>query len=126
MLEEFLDKSHQHFESDYVVVKIDIQNMAHGEDVAGRIRKITEGGIPWMVILKANGDELITSDGPMGNIGYPFQPAEIEHFMSMLKATSKRTTAEQMAAIVEAFNENARRIQEKQKQRQRKSEPATE
>ena len=87
---------------------------------------MTDGGIPWMVILKANGDELITSDGPMGNIGYPFQPVEIEHFLSMLKATSKRMTAEQMAAIGEALNENARRIQEKQKQRQRKSEPANE
>lgn len=126
MLEEFLDKSQQHLDSDYVVVKIDIQNMAHGEEVAKRIRRITEGGIPWMVILKANGDELVTSDGPMGNIGYPFQPAEVEHFMSMLKATSKRTTADQMAAIAEALSENAKRIQEKLKQRQRKSEPADE
>ncbi len=121
MLEEFLDKSHQHFESDYVVVKIDIQNMAHGKDVAGRIRKISEGGIPWMVILKSNGDELITSDGPKGNIGYPFQPEEIEHFMTMLKESAKRTTTEQRAAIEEALNENASKIKEKQKQRQSKS-----
>ena len=126
MLEEFLDKVHQHLDTDYVTVKIDIQNMENGKEVTSRIRTMTEGGIPWMVILKANGDELITSDGPMGNIGYPFQPPEIEHFLSMLKATSKRTTAEQMAAIGEALHENAKRIQEKQNQRQRKSEPANE
>lgn len=124
MLEEFLDKAHQHFDADYVTVKIDIQNMENGKEVAGRIRTMTEGGIPWMVILKSNGDELITSDGPNGNIGYPFQPEEIGHFMAMLKATSKRTTAEQMAAIDAALNENAKRIQEKQKQRQ--SKPANE
>ncbi len=126
MLEEFLDKVHQDLDTDYVTVKIDIQNMKNGKEVTSRIRTMTEGGIPWMVILKANGDELVTSDGPMGNIGYPLQPAEIEHFMSMLKATSKRTTAEQMAAIGEALNENAKRIQQKLNQRQRKSEPANE
>ncbi len=124
MLEEFLDKAHQNLDTDYVTVKIDIENMAHGKEVASRIRTMPEGGIPWMVILKSNGDELITSDGPKGNIGYPFQPEEIEHFMSMLKATSKRTTAEQMNAIGAALNENAKRIQDKQKQRQ--SKPANE
>ena len=28
-------------------------------------------GIPWMVILDTDGKELISSDGPKGNIGYP-------------------------------------------------------
>ena len=121
MLEEFLDKSQQHLDSDYVVVKIDIQNMAHGKEVTERIRKITEGGIPWMVILKSNGDELITSDGPKGNIGYPFQPEEIEHFMTMLKESAKRTTTEQRAAIEEVLNENADKIRKKQEERKAKS-----
>ena len=101
MLEEFLDKHHQHFDSDYVIAKIDTDEMNHGKEVASRLRKDPSGGIPWMVILDSNGAERITSDGSNGNIGYPFQPEEIEHFMVMLKTTAKRTTPEQMAAIKE-------------------------
>ena len=117
MLEEFLDKHHQHFDSDFVVVKIDTDQMDHGKEVASRIRKDPSGGIPWMVILNSQGEEQVTSDGPNGNIGYPYQPAEIDHFMEMLTKTAKRSTPEQLAAIKDQLTADAKKRQARQGQR---------
>jgi hypothetical protein len=52
-----------------------------------------------MVILDASGKTLATSIGPEGNIGYPYQPAEIADFLSMLKSTRSRLTDAQLESI---------------------------
>ena len=119
MLEEFLDKKHALFDADYVLVKIDIDNMPNGKAVAGRLRKKPEGGIPWMVMLNGKGEELINSDGPSGNIGYPAEPDEINYFMEMLKATEKRMTLEQMMEIKVALQQAE---EERRQQRTRRTE----
>ena len=36
-----------------------------------------------------------TSDGPKGNIGYPFKPEEIDHFMALIAKESRRIEAGQ-------------------------------
>jgi hypothetical protein len=84
--------------------------MVRGKEVAGRIRKSAEGGIPWMAILDSAGKPLVTSDGPQGNIGYPAEPGEIDHFIAMVKATAKRLTAAQIAEIRKALEEAAKKI----------------
>ena len=62
MLEKFLHSMHETFDLDYVTLKIDTTAMQHGAEVAKRLRKSrTNGGIPWMVILDAEGEELISS-----------------------------------------------------------------
>ena len=85
MLEKFLQKQSDMLKRDYVDVKIDQSQMFNGQSVAKRLRKSRAGGIPWMVILDAEGKELISSDGPQGNCGYPLEPHEIAHFLSMLR-----------------------------------------
>jgi hypothetical protein len=65
-------------------------------------------GIPWMVILDSAGKPLITSDGPRGNIGYPFEPHEIEHFIVMLQQTAQRLTADQIAQVEAMLQEAAK------------------
>lgn len=107
MLEEFLKKNRELFEDDYVVVKIDTANMENGGDVAQRLRKDRPGGIPWMVILDADGNELITSNGPDGNIGCPILPHEVEHFLTMIQTTKQRASSETMAALAQALEKNA-------------------
>jgi hypothetical protein len=67
---------------DYVFVKLDTR-YTRGKEVVARIRS-EEGGIPWMVILDAQGQPLITSTGPLGNIGHPVIPQEIAHWEKML------------------------------------------
>ena len=44
--------------------------------------------MPWMVILDGDGKEMITSVGPEGNVGCPVQPAEIDHFVTMIQSSS--------------------------------------
>ncbi len=105
MLEKFLQKKSEIIELDFVDVKIDLTEMDQGAAVAKRLRKSRTGGIPWMVILDADGKELITSDGPKGNCGYPLLPHEIDHFLSMLRSTSTRTNEKQLAEIKKALDE---------------------
>jgi thioredoxin-related protein len=93
---------------DFVDAKIDIDRMDHGKDVLAEYRKGDSGGIPWFVILDGQGKALATSDGPKGNIGYPAQPHEIEHFLAVLKQTARRMGSGQLD-LVEAAPRQARK-----------------
>ena len=88
---------------DYLDTKIDIDRMDHGKDVLATFRKSEAGGIPWFVILDARGKPLVTSDGPKGNIGYPGEVHEIEHFLAMLKQTSRKMEPGQLDRIEAAL-----------------------
>jgi hypothetical protein len=89
----------QRFAIDWIDLKIDQDRMAHGEDVAARLRHGKGGGIPWSVMLNAVGEELVTSDGPGGNIGCPVTDAERTWFMEMLRKTRQRASEEDLAVI---------------------------
>ena len=88
-------------------MKIDTSRMTQGMDVAIRLRGSRPDSIPWMVILDAEGEKRITSDGPDGNIGYPFEPQEIEYFLKMLQATAKRMGSDDIAQINQALKQAA-------------------
>lgn len=70
---------------DFIVRKVDIDRMTHGRDVIGRYRKV-DGGIPWYVVLDADGKALGTADADFGNIGYPFEPNEIDAFIKLFES----------------------------------------
>ena len=113
-LEEFLDKNHRLFEQNYIPIYLDIAKMTNGREVADRLGKPEQGGIPWMVILDDGGEKLITSEGPKGNVGYPFEPYEIEFFLTMLKSTAKQMSDERLAEIETALNDAATKIRGRQ------------
>ena len=108
VLESFFETNQALFAEDYEILKLCTETMKNGEAVAGRLRSDTSGGIPWMAILDSSGQELITSDGPNGNIGYPVMPAEIDHFMNMLRITRKKLSDDQLQQIASALEENAK------------------
>ena len=83
--------------------------MTNGRELAGRLGKPEQSGIPWLVILDAAGEKLITSDGPKGNIGYPFEPHEIEYFLTMLKSTAAGMGEAKLADVETALNEAAKK-----------------
>jgi hypothetical protein len=87
------------FGKDFVEVKIDIDRMQGGKDVQSRYRKSDKGGIPWFAMLDAQGNALITSDGPKGNIGYPADDVEIGHFVKMLKTCQRRITDQEIDTL---------------------------
>ena len=73
--------------------------MPHGEAVARQLRGERRGGIPWMVILDAKGEELVTSDGPGGNVGCPVKESEARWFFEMLTRTRQRLDDEELAVL---------------------------
>jgi len=97
---------------DWIDVKIDTDRMANGEAVAKKLRGDRSGGIPWMVILDADGVELVASDAPEGNVGCPVTVAEAKWFFSMLQTTRQRLKDDELDALRvehEAFAEPIRR-----------------
>jgi thioredoxin-related protein len=95
---------------DFVIAKIDIDRMTGGKDVMLHYRTKESGGIPWYAILDPKGKSLATADGPNGNIGYPFEPKEIDHFLSIVKGQSRRIEARQVDQLRHSLQEAAERI----------------
>ena len=63
--------------------------MKNSKAVIRRLRGTRAGGIPWMTILDGDGQSLVTSDGPKGNVGCPMEDHEIAWFMKMIDKSSK-------------------------------------
>jgi thioredoxin-related protein len=93
---------------DYILVKIDLDRMAGAEAIDKRIRNKGRG-IPWYAILDAEGKVLITSDGPKGNIGHPLRPAEIAHFIRMIKETARNITSGQITTIENTLSQQQKK-----------------
>jgi len=108
-LTEFLSAQAAAFGRDYVPVRIDLVRMTNGREVAKRFGCEESKGVPWEAIVDGNGQVQATSDGPEGNIGYPSAPAEIEHFIAMLKKTARHNTPEQIVEIATALKGAATR-----------------
>lgn len=84
--------------AEFVDLKIDIDRTAEGKAILERYRGGEGGGIPWFAFLDGEGKALATSDGPGGNVGFPYAPEEIAHFLDMLKKTTS-LTPDQIEAI---------------------------
>ena len=102
-------------QKDYVLVSLDSRNK-RGDQVIGKLRSGHDGGgIPWFVVLDAEGKEIVSSDGPKGNVGCPAQPDEIAWFRTMLERTKKRLTAAELDVIQRANEASAKRWLDKSK-----------
>jgi thioredoxin-related protein len=103
---------------DFVIAKIDIERMTHGNSVMSQVRPKADGGIPWFAVLDEKGKPLTTSDGPQGNIGYPFEPHEIDHFMTLITKEGRRIEASQREQMRESLKANAEKIKKQREARQ--------
>jgi thioredoxin-related protein len=111
-LEEFLARPDiaKTMARDFNVVKIDIERMKRGPQVAKRFRPDEKGGTPWFAVLDGKSHVLATSNGPKGNVGFPVEPQEIAHFMEVLKKTTRRIPADDLNRIEQALNDSAAKI----------------
>ena len=74
--------------------------MISGKELIKKVRGERRDGIPWMVILDSTGKELITSDGPNGNVGCPITEPEVGYFMEMVgQAAGKRLGSDDKAEL---------------------------
>jgi thioredoxin-related protein len=103
------------FDREFIIAQVDIDRMTDGPEVMKKYRPDTSGGIPWYVILDSQGKSLATADSPRGNIGYPFQPAEIDHFLATVKDTARRIDRGQLDQLRKSLEENAEQIKKAMK-----------
>ena len=112
-LTELLSELQTDLKRDYVIVKIDTARMTGGEALEEVLRtreaKNPSGGIPWMVVLDADGNQLISSDAAQGNIGCPVLDWEVEHFLMMLDYTCQSLGTYDLARL----RETVERVTEK-------------
>jgi len=107
---------------DYLDVKVDVDRMLHGQELLERYRGSKRGGIPWTVILDAEGKALVSSDGPEGNIGYPVDEWEIGWFLEMLRRTRQRLDDAALEGLEGVLR---RRAEEILRSRRQASRPGT-
>ncbi len=104
LLSRYLDGQKELISKDYVYLKLD-SRMPSANEVVGRLRQTPEGGIPWMVVLSADGKALVTSDGDEGNIGYPSSKPGKAHFEHMLRTTRRRLSDGEISALLAGLEE---------------------
>ncbi len=97
---------------DFVDLKIDEDRMLGAKAVEARFRgEDAGGGIPWFVFLDHAGKPIATSDGPEGNTGFPYQDAEIAHFVTMLKKAARSLTPVDIEFMRRSLVDNRERIE---------------
>ncbi len=84
---------------DFIDVKIDVERTTGGKDALSRYNSNTDSGIPWFVILTPDGKPVITSDGPKGNVGFPATDPEIDHFIAMMKKSTRTMSATEIDTL---------------------------
>jgi hypothetical protein len=103
-LTRWLDKHHKLFEKDYVMLKIDSGRDQNGESVAERITGGGQYGVPFHAIYDQIGKLLVTSEGPLGNIGNPTGIDGKKQIRKMLLQSRKNLTdveIDQLVASIE-------------------------
>lgn len=86
----------------FVDLKVDVDRDKGGQAMHDRYNP-KPSGIPWFLILDAEGKVVITSEGEKGNTGFPVDPQEVEHFMKMLRASATRLSTEDLATIEQSL-----------------------
>jgi thiol:disulfide interchange protein len=91
------------FQAAFVPVKIDIERMPGGPELAELYGRTDEDGLPFWVVLDATGKKLADSRSEKGNVGFPVEPHEIEHFLNALKQYGAKLTPPQLATVEKAL-----------------------
>ncbi len=95
---------------DYVMIEIDVDRMPQGKAVADRLTDGKRVGFPWTVILDGEGEALVTSDGPKGNIGCPVTDEECSWFLEMIDRTRQHMSDADRTAIERDLAAHAAKI----------------
>jgi hypothetical protein len=101
-MSDWLDNQRVLLEKDYVMLKNDDVRDISGKDVAQRITRGQEVGIPFHTIFDASGKMLVDSKGPLGNIGHGGGIEGRKLLKKMLLGTRKNITEAEIEHVVEA------------------------
>jgi hypothetical protein len=101
----WLDDQKALLEKDYVMLKIDDVRDRNGAQVAERLTRGEHHGVPFHAIFDPNGELLIDSAGPLGNIGHPSGLEGKKHLRKMLVETRKNLTDAEVDQLVEGLDD---------------------
>jgi hypothetical protein len=99
-LSRWMDDHHAVLDKDFVILKVMGGLDEHAADVTKELPGAANSGIPFHAITEPDGKVLITSTGPLGNIGMPLGEVEgVRHLRKMLEQTATWITPEEIAAL---------------------------
>ncbi len=102
-LARWMDAQHALLEKDFVILKVMAELDSHAEEVSNTLDRPLEAGVPWFAITDAKGKVLVTSDGPVGNIGMPSSPEGIRHLREMLAKTANHLTGDEIDTLIKSL-----------------------
>lgn len=86
---DWYDKNRSVMDKHFVLFKFS-RSMKNGMEIRKKIRGDELGGIPWHCFLDSSGQKMGTSDGPLGNVGFPAgSKTSIDHFIKTIKQSRK-------------------------------------
>ena len=98
------------FRRDFVAVSLDVLESPDKKslETVGGLAKMNlygsdKAGLLFYVILNPAGKVIASSMAKEGNIGFPAAPAEVQHFLGMLKASSSRITPAELKSVESAL-----------------------
>jgi hypothetical protein len=95
---------------EFVTLKLDFDRSRGAKEIALRYAGKDEG-LPWFAFIDANGQAIVSSTGPKGNVGAPWAPHEIDHFKTMLLKAKKQLTDAQIDALIASLQEFRKRTE---------------
>jgi hypothetical protein len=104
-LARWMDDQHELLEKDYVIVKF----LGGLDEHFAEVKKVLNprnDGIPWFAIAEPDGTVIVTSDGPLGNVGFFANSREgTRHLRDMLGRTARRLTADDIDRLAQSVSE---------------------
>ena len=89
---------------EFIPVMLDYDRGIGARDIQKRYIK-QEQGLPWFAFIDGDGAALVTSTGPKGNVGFPWEPHEIAHFKVMLEKVKRHLTDQEIAWLEKSLQE---------------------
>jgi RNA polymerase sigma factor (sigma-70 family) len=101
-LARWIDDHSRTLEKDFVLVKLMSDLDSRVAEVVAELRGAA-GGIPWHAFTEPDGKVLATSEGPLGNIGFPSSVEDVRHFRTMLERSARQLTAAEVADLIHSL-----------------------
>lgn len=105
LLSRWLDDHHELLDKDYLHFDFDASRDEGGFELAQKTGADKEG-IPYFVIMSAEGEILATSNSLIGNIGMPGGTEAKRHLRKMLTTTAKTLTEKEIDSLIATLEDD--------------------
>jgi hypothetical protein len=86
-------------QKEFVIVKLDYDRATGAKDIVKRYVN-GEAGLPSFAFVDGDGQLVINSRGPKGNVGHPYEPEEVAYFKVMLQTVKRHLTDAEIDALI--------------------------